>query len=365
MTKVLGFIGGGQLGRMMAPAVKSLGHEMLVLDKTPNSPAGQLADRQVVGELYDPEKLRELVEASDVSTYEIEHLDVEVLEQLESEGNVIYPRPRVLKVIQDKWTQNECLAAAGLPLPAFSKEPLGFPCVQKSRTGGYDGKGVVVHKDEESLRTKGIEAPHFFEEMVDLEMELAVNVVLGLNGDRQIFPVVEMAFNEEHNLCDIVVVPARVPQDIQDRAQALALQAIEALGEGAIGVFAVELFLTKSGELLINEIAPRPHNSAHYSIEGCSSSQFEQHVLAISGESLKEVTLNQPSVMVNILGPKGYTGPVVLENEAEILAIPGVHLHMYGKAESRPGRKIGHLTAVGDTIEVAFERAMKAKSYLK
>lgn len=361
----LGFIGGGQLGRMMTPPAKALGHEVIVLDKTPNSPAGQLADRQIEGALYDHDKLRELVEACDIVTYEIEHIDADFLMELEKEGHVLFPRPHILKLIQDKWTQNECLAAAGIPLPKYSESALPFPCVQKTRTGGYDGKGVVVHKDAASLEVNGVEAPHFFEEMVDIEMELAVNVTKTADGSLSVHPVVEMAFNDETNICDICVAPARVSDDIRERAKEVAMQAIDALGEGAVGIFAVELFLTKSGEVLVNEIAPRPHNSAHYSIEGCETSQFEQHVRAVTGTELGSTELKSPAVMVNIVGQADYTGPVFIENMEQIEAIPGVHVHMYGKAESRPERKIGHLTALGDTIEVAYERAMQAKALLK
>ncbi|MCS3903676.1 5-(carboxyamino)imidazole ribonucleotide synthase [Methylohalomonas lacus] len=367
----IGIIGGGQLGRMMVRKATQLGFAAIVLDPTPNSPAGQVAGHQIVGDFFDPAKLRELAELSNVTTFDIETIDSHALEELLDEGFSILPSPHLLATIQNKLSQKQLLADQGIatgkfveleePTPAALAE-FGYPLVQKAQRGGYDGRGVeIFHDDSEPERI--LPVPSLLEEYIDCELELAVMVARGLDGATRVYPVVEMVFDLEANILDKLVAPARITPEQAQAAQDLAVKTIEAID--GVGVFGVELFLAKDGRLLVNEIAPRTHNSGHYTIEACVTDQFEQQIRAITGLPLGSTEQLKPAVMINLLGAAGSSGRTIVEGLDDALAIDGVAVHIYGKAESRPLRKMGHVTVIDDTIEAASAKAEQVRELLK
>ena len=367
----VGIVGGGQLGRMMIYRSKKLGFRFAVLDKD-GSPAQVLTDAFIEGSLKDSEALGRLARASDFLTYEIEHINTDALDDLQSQGHKIYPSPAVLRVIQDKLLQKELFVKKGLPTAAYFTEddPASadfsmrkFPLVQKTRREGYDGRGVRVLRSAGDERLNG---PSLFEDMVDIDKELAVMVARGRDGSVAVFPVTEMAFNPDHNICDTVIAPARIEEKTAKTAREISVSVVEALGEQAVGIFGVELFLDKQGNVLINEIAPRPHNSGHYTMEACVTCQFEQHVRAITGLPLGDSALTRPAVMLNLLGEPDSAGAgVVIHGFEDAMKVPGLSLHMYGKTESRPFRKMGHFTVTADTLEDALQKAQYIRSILK
>lgn len=367
----VGIIGGGQLGRMMSQRAKKLGCHVIVLDPTPDSPAGQVSMRQVIGSFEDPERIRELAEMCDVTTYDIEHIHTETLKTLAEEGYRVVPSPMLLDLIQDKLSQKELFEKHGLPTPRFVQmdrpdadlmAEFGYPLVQKARRGGYDGRGVMIHRGPDDFPNSLPDAS-LIEEAVDLEKELAVMVARNANGEIKSFPVVEMTFDPRANLLDLLLSPAQVEPEVAERAQELALETVRALdGEG---IFGIELFLSKSGEIYVNEVAPRPHNSGHHTIEACITDQFEQHFRAILNLPLGATDQLCPAVMLNLLGEVGYRGDVIVEGMEEVLRIPGVSVHLYGKKETRPYRKMGHVTILDPDLEKAREKAEVVKRTLK
>jgi len=367
----IGIIGGGQLGKMTAQIAKRMGFYVTVLDPVPKCPAEHIADAQIVGSLYDPAKLRALAQVSDVITFDVEHIDTQTLKQLHEEGTRIFPSPYLLETIQDKLKQKQVLAQHHVPVPTYQQvdaltpeilATLSLPIVQKARTGGYDGKGVVVLKSMADS-DKILPTPSLLEEYIDFEKELAVMVARTQHGEIACYPVVEMVFDAQTNICDIVAAPAAVSPDIAQKTQQVAIQAVEALD--GVGIFGVEMFLTRTGDVLVNEIAPRPHNSGHYTIEACTTCQFEQLIRIISDLPLGESRLLTPVVMANLLGEVGYTGKPVIEGLAETLAIPGLTFHLYGKEITQPSRKMGHITVVDPDLNHALAKIHHAKTMLK
>ncbi|NJE25943.1 5-(carboxyamino)imidazole ribonucleotide synthase [Thermococcus sp. MV5] len=362
----IGILGGGQLAKMSAQEAKKLGFNVIVLDPTPSCPASMVAE-QIVGRFDDADRIFELAERSDVLTYDIESVNVEALKQLVKEKPVI-PSPKVLEIIQDKLIQKKVLKKAGVPVPWFKEiksldelENL-VPVVQKARKGGYDGRGVVVLRSKEDF-PKILKVPSYVEELVEIEKELAVIVVRDEDGNMEVYPVVEMIFNSRGNLLDMLLAPARIDVGISEEVQEIALKAVKALG--GVGVFGVELFLAKDGRVLVNEIAPRPHNSGHYTIEACATSQFEQHIRVLTGLPLGSAELLTPAVMINLLGEEGYYGKPIYEGLKKGLEIPGVYVHIYGKRETFPFRKMGHVTIIDRSLDRAIEKARRLKSILK
>ena len=355
---------------MMTLEAKKMGFYVIVLDPTPRSPAGQVADEQIVAGFFDSERIEDLVKGSDVTTYDLEHIDVQTLKKLYDEGYKIHPSPYTLEIIQDKFIQKEFLKKNGIPVPRYKPvkdlesdvREFGFPVVQKARKGGYDGRGVFIIKNEKDLEN-AIKGETYLEEFVEIEKELAVMVARNEKGETACYPVVEMYFDEDANICDTVIAPARIEEKHSKIAREIATSVVEAL-EG-VGIFGIEMFLTKQGEILVNEIAPRPHNSGHYTIEACVTSQFEQHMRAIMNLPLGSTELLIPAVMVNLLGEKGHYGKPILTGLEEALAIEGLSLHFYGKKETRPYRKMGHFTVVDRDVERALEKALRAKKILK
>lgn len=366
----IGIIGGGQLGRMMAMAARRMGCAISVIDPTPDCPAGQLADQQIVAAFDDQKAMRSLVEACDVTTFEIETIDVTDLIEMEKAGHAIYPSPVLLAKLQDKLLQKQFLADAGLPTAVFvdagALDPdtfaeFGYPLVQKARRGGYDGRGVAVIKSADEF-DRHLPVPSYIERFVQAEKELSVLVARCRNGHCRCYPVVEMRVHSEQNVLDTLISPARVSGEVAVTAETIAKRAVETM-EG-VGVFGVEMFLTAHGDILINEIAPRTHNSGHHTIEACVTDQFEQHLRAVMGLPLGSVEQLSPAVMLNLLGAPGSEGRVKLSGLSEALMIHNVNVHLYGKAQTRPYRKMGHATILGQNLEIAEQIADKLREII-
>lgn len=365
----LGIIGGGQLGKIMSQKAKKMGFHVTILDPTFNCPAAQVSDKHIMGGFHDKAKLEQLVQETDVTTFELEHVETSILKELYDHGHNIYPSPYVIELIQNKYEQKKLLDEKGIPVPKYksieTQEDLasfGFPVIQKAKKEGYDGKGVLMLKSADDIQNC-IKTESFIEELVDIDKELAIIVARNVEGEIKCYPVVEMLFDDRTNICDIVMAPARISKEIEQKVVDISVKAIEILD--GVGIFGVEFFLTKSGEVLVNEIAPRPHNSGHYTVEACATSQFEQIIRAVTNLPLGSTKLMSPAVMVNLLGEEGYEGEPVIEGIRDALRIPELSFHFYGKTYTKPFRKMGHITVLDDDIDEAFKKAMKAKTMLK
>jgi 5-(carboxyamino)imidazole ribonucleotide synthase len=307
----------------------------------------------------------------DVITVEIEHVNVDALEALERMGKKVFPQPRVLRIIQDKGLQKEFYRLNSIPTSEFrlvsnkneiTNFPEMFPVMQKLRTSGYDGRGVMPLNNIDAV-SSAFDEPSMIERKVDLEQEISVIVSRNAHGEVSHFPVVGMEFNPEANLVEFLFSPAQVDATIEQEAIRIARQVIEKLE--MVGLLAVEMFISRKGELLVNEIAPRPHNSGHQTIEGNTVSQYEQHLRAILGLPPGDTSIVKPAVMVNLLGEKGHTGPAVYEGLEALMQIPGAYVHLYGKRDTKPFRKMGHVTVTASTIEEAKEMARKIKDLVR
>lgn len=365
----LGILGGGQLGKMMLYTTRKWDITTYVMDKDDNAPAFQGCDVYFEGDLMEYEAVMEFGEQVDVLTLEIENVNVQALQDLEDKGIAVSPSAKVLNLIRNKARQKSFYQDQNIPTAAFEVYPKPsldhdrtYPFIWKSAEGGYDGKGVkVIRKASDLKDVPQVEC--IYEDMVGFDLELAVIVARNARGEMKTYPVVEMEFHPEANQVEYVICPARIHKDISDRARELALQVSEAYEH--VGLLAVELFLTKSGELLVNEVAPRPHNSGHYSIEGAITDQFEQHIRCICNLPLGATDSKLASVMVNLVGEEGHTGDVIYDGIEDILALPGVTPHIYGKKETRPFRKMGHVTVVAEDVVKARELAEIVKSRIK
>lgn len=353
----VGVVGGGQLGRMMGEAAGPLGVELVVSDPTPDCPAAPVVRDQIVGSFDDPDAIRELAERADVLTFEIELADPDEMERVAEETETpVHPDPETLRTIQDKLVQNRALADRGLPVPEFrpvdttsdlleAGEEFGWPVMLKAREGGYDGRGnrPVEEPGEAAEALESIGGAAIAEAFVDFERELAVMGVVG-DGETRAYPVTETIHEAE--ILRESVAPARVDEAVRSRAREVAFDVLDLL-DGR-GVYGIELFETGDGEILVNEIAPRPHNSGHWTIEGTNCSQFEQHVRAVLGWPLGDGTLRSPTVTANLLGDVDSPRPAELDGTEAILGTPEASLHWYGKREARPLRKMGHVTLSSD-----------------
>ena len=361
-------LGGGQLGRMLLREAQDIDVHMSMLDPARHAPCSELANSFSQGDFADYDTVMEFGKGMDVITVEIEHVNTQALHELEQEGIAVYPQPSVLELIQDKGRQKEFYRDNGIPTADFrlieNASEIGdsMPIVQKLRTGGYDGRGVQVLRTAGDME-KAFDEPSVLEDLVDLEMEISVIAARNAGGDVSTFPAVEMEFNPEANLVEFLCAPARIDKATEEKARKLAAEVAEKMG--IVGLLAVELFLNKDGELLVNECAPRPHNSGHHTIEGNYTSQYGQHLRAILGLPPGNTDLRCPAVMVNLLGDKDHTGPVIYEGIEKALALPGVYMHIYGKAETKPFRKMGHATVLADTLEEAISRARKVKELVR
>ena len=367
----LGILGGGQLGRMLIPECIKLNLEISVLDPDIACPCSKLCDRFVCGSLLDFDTVYSFGKGLDVITIEIEHVNADALAQLEQEGVLVYPQPSVIKTVQDKGLQKQFYSEHDIPTAAFSlvesKQELlnslpAFPFVQKMRTAGYDGKGVQVVRSAQDL-DKAFDVPSVIEDAVDIDKELSVLVARNAAGEIKAFPIVELVYDPEANLVDYLVSPASVSPQVASRAKDVAIKVISTLN--MVGLLAVELFLDKKGHLLVNEIAPRPHNSGHQSIEANITSQYLQHLRAICNLPLGDTRATSAAVMLNLLGEKGSQGPVVCDGIEAVMDMPGAYLHLYGKKTSRPFRKMGHITILADTLDEAMQSAKQLKKVFK
>ena len=371
----VGMLGGGQLGKMMALAAHNWDLTTWALDGAKNFPAGPVVSHFVEGNFKNYDDVYAFGKQVDILTIEIEHVNTEALLQLEKEGVKVHPSPSALNIIKDKGLQKEFYKKNDLPTSPFGLWESGeaiknaidsgeikFPFVQKSREAGYDGKGVAVIKSEEDLHLL-MDTPSMVEKMVDIEVEIAVVVARNENGEVKAFPPVAMEFNPVANLVEFLVCPAGLDEKVARGAAALAIKTIDAYH--VCGLLAVELFLSKSGEILINEVAPRPHNSGHHTIDSCYTSQYEQHLRGILNLPLGSTKMKTASVMVNLLGEPEFTGPVNYEGLEECLKMEGVKVHLYGKTITKPYRKMGHVTILDAEIEQAKIKARKVKKILR
>lgn len=374
----LGIIGGGQLAKMTAMAGIRLGCEVVVLEREGQCPAASLASQMLIGDWNSVEALTDLAARVDLVTLENEFIDAESLEALEATGALLLPAARTLRLIQDKLKQKQVLAEAGLPVPRFRDAPdkeavraagdaFGWPLLLKARRNAYDGKGNATVNGPQELDaawealTRGREKDALYvEEFVPFERELAMMITRGRDNATVAYPLVE-SIQRDH-VCHIVKAPAEVPEAVAAEATGIASRAAELVG--CVGSMGVEMFLGGDGRVLINELAPRVHNSGHYTIEACDCSQFENHVRAVLGWPLGSTAMVAPAaVMINLLGR--VTAPAIAPGLARALAVPGAHVHVYGKAMTRPGRKMGHVTALGATPEAALKTARAAADLIR
>jgi 5-(carboxyamino)imidazole ribonucleotide synthase len=370
----LGILGGGQLGRMTLQAASRLGIEVVIAERFGDSPAARMTARSIVFPhgWADPERLGELASMARVVTLESEFVDWQVLETLHARGVDVRPSPACVGVVQDKLLQKQALARAELPVPAFCQvvdpeslvraaDDLGWPLMLKARRDGYDGRGNIVVRNpseaESACRRLGWpDRTLYAEAFIDFERELATMVVRGLDGQLVNYPVVETVQDPDLHICREVLAPAELPDSVAAQAIEISRGAAEAVdANGALGV---ELFLLRDGEVVINELAPRPHNSGHYTIEACWTSQFDNHVRAVLGLPLGEASLRGgAAAMVNLLGT--HAKPIQQDSVKHALAEPHAFVHLYGKTENRLGRKMGHVTALGTSVDEALATARR------
>lgn len=371
----LGILGGGQLGKMLLTETRKYDITTCVLDPSTEAPCRIGANVFTQGSLTDYNTVYNFGKAVDVLTIEIENVNVEALQQLQSEGVKVYPSPTTIKTIQNKATQKQFYAAHNIPTAAFKvfcnvenlkeavvNNEVNIPFVWKAARFGYDGNGVKIVRHLTDLDTLPNEEC-IAETLVPFKKELAVIVARNPNGEITTYPVVEMEFHPEANQVEYVLCPARIPDEVAHKARTVALQVAEALQ--VVGLLAVELFQTQDDDILVNEVAPRPHNSGHYSIEAAYTNQFEQHLRAILNLPLGNTDSKTAGVMVNLVGAEGYQGKVIYENIEQIMAMSGVTPHIYGKKETRPFRKMGHVTIINEDINQARAIAEKVKQTIK
>ncbi|NGM73746.1 5-(carboxyamino)imidazole ribonucleotide synthase [Sphingobacterium sp. SGL-16] len=367
----LGILGGGQLGRMFIQEAINYNVNVHVLDPDKNAPCRKLCQHFECGSLSDYDTVYNFGKDLDMITIEIEKVNVDALEALEEEGVIVYPQSRVIRLIQDKGLQKQFFKQNDIPTSAFQfisnvdslkTANLSIPYVQKLRKDGYDGKGVKMIRTEDDLANAFTE-PSIIEEIVDFEKEIAVIVARNDKGEVKTFPMVEMEFNPEANLVEFLISPSTYSFEIQQQAEELAKKIANDLQ--IVGLLAVEMFLTKTGEILVNELAPRPHNSGHQTIEGNFTSQFAQHMRAIFNLPLGDTSARSNAVMINLLGEEGYEGLAKYEGVEEVLAMDGVYVHLYGKKYTKPFRKMGHVCIVNADRELAISNARKVQEILK
>ncbi len=374
-TKTIGILGGGQLGKMLLTTTRQWDLTTHVMDPSPEAPARIGCNHFTQGDLMEYQDVLDFGKKVDLLTIEIENINTKALSELEKQGVKVYPQAAVLELIQNKCKQKEFYQKKGIPTAPFqvfnSKEALkdavvrgrvSFPFVWKSAAMGYDGFGVQIIRSNQDLETVS-EGGCMAEDLVAIEKEIGVIVCRSVSGETVSYPCVEMEFHPSANQVEFVLSPARISKKIEEKAREVALEVSKAYQH--VGLLAVELFLTKEGEIWVNEVAPRPHNSGHYSIEASYTSQFEQHIRALLDLPLGNPENKVAGVMVNLVGAKGHQGPVYYKNMEHILAIEGVCPHIYGKKETRPFRKMGHITIVNKNLETARQIAAQVKETIE
>ena len=368
----LGVLGGGQLGRMLIQSAIDYNLFVKILDPDPNAPCREIASEFVNGPLTDFDVVTEFGKDCNVITIEIENVNTQALKELQKQGKKVYPEPETIELIQDKRVQKQFYIDNGIPTANFSlvnsKQEVQLakdrlPFVNKLGKEGYDGRGVQVIKTESDLEN-AFDAPGLIEDLVNFKKEIAVIVARNESGEISSFPVVELVFHPTANLVEFLFSPAQISEQLIARAQEVASMVIEELG--MTGLLAVEMFVTQEDEILVNEIAPRTHNSGHHTIEANNTSQFEQHLRAVLNMPLGETSLKVPAAaMVNLLGEDGFAGPAKYEGLAEVLGISDTHIHLYGKKLTKPFRKMGHITLVDKDVESLRNKVNLVKNTLK
>lgn len=366
MQQRLGILGGGQLGRMLLQSAMNYNIFTKVLDPDANAPCRTLCNQFVQGSFADYDTVLAFGQDVDVITIEIEHVNLDALKALEQQGKQVFPQPSVLEIIQDKGTQKEFYKQHGIPTSEFTFDVANytgpFPVMQKLRRLGYDGKGVKKINDARALAA-GFTEPSLLEQFVPFQKEIAVIVARNQRGDITTYPTVEMKFHPEANLVEWLLSPARIAPETDEQARSIAMRVAESLK--VVGVLAVEMFVTQEGSVLVNEIAPRPHNSGHHTIEASYTSQYDQHLRAVLNWPLGNPAARQVAVMINLLGEPGFSGPAKYQNLRHILAEPNVYVHLYGKTDTKPMRKMGHVTILADDAQAALNKAQAIKQQLK
>lgn len=366
----LGVLGGGQLGRMLIQSGIDFNISFSVLDPDANAPCSQLAPF-TAGKLTDFDTVIQFGTTCDLITIEIENVNTEALKELEKRGKKVFPQPSIIELIQDKRVQKQFYVDNGIPTAEFVltenksdvlKHSAFLPAVNKLGKEGYDGRGVQMMRNEQELE-KAFDAPGLLEKLVDFEKEIAIIVAKNEKGEIVSYPAVEMVFHPEKNLVEYLFAPAELTETIKQRADDIARKVIDRLG--LVGILAVEMFVTRVGEVLVNEVAPRPHNSGHQTIEANDTSQYEQHLRAILNQPLGSTKMRIPSAMVNLLGEDGFTGEAKYQGMEAVLALEGAHVHLYGKKITKPFRKMGHVTIVDDNMESLRKKANFVKDNLK
>lgn len=371
----LGILGGGQLGRMLLAETQKFDIHTSILESNKKAPCAEICNTFVVGDLLDFDAVYNFGKTVDVLTIEIENINLDALDKLEQEGLTIYPKPKDLRIIQSKARQKNFYIDHQIPTAEFShyayleelihsfeNSIIQFPFVWKAARFGYDGNGVKIVrniKDLESL--PNVEC--ITEKLIPFKNELAVIVARNAAGEVKTYPVVEMEFHPEANQVEYVICPARIETEVAEKAREIALKVVSDLD--FVGLLAVEMFQTEDDKILVNEVAPRPHNSGHYSIEASYTNQFEQHLRSVLNLPLGNTASTVAGIMVNLVGEEGFSGEVVYQNIEEILKIDGVTPHIYGKKETRPFRKMGHVTIVNSDIAIARKVAQKVKETIR
>lgn len=371
----LGILGGGQLGKMLLYDCKRYDVFTKIMDPNKNAPSSKLADEFIVGDLTNYDDVINFCENVDVVTVEIENVNTEALEYLENNGKKVYPSSATLKTIQNKSIQKDFYTKNNLPTSSYKNykfikdvindyndDKLKLPAVWKSAKFGYDGKGVKILKNINDIESLP-DTECLIEEKVDIKKEISVIVARNKNKDEVCFPAVEMEFNSDSNLVEYIMCPANISKEIEEKAYEIALNTARKFN--SIGLLAVELFLTSKDEVLINEVAPRPHNSGHHTIECCFTSQFDQHIRSVLNLPLGNTDIKIPGIMVNLVGENKVEGDVIYKNIEKIFNISGVSTHLYGKKKSRLNRKMGHITIVHSEIEKAIQIGKEIKELIK
>jgi 5-(carboxyamino)imidazole ribonucleotide synthase len=367
----LGILGGGQLGRMLIQAAIDYNLNVFVLDPDENAPCRYLANEFICGSLTDYDTVYKWGKNKDLITIEIENVNTEALIQLEKEGVKVFPQPHIIKTIQDKRLQKQFYRDKNIPTSDFvllnNKQEIEnhihfLPAFQKLGRAGYDGRGVQRIANSSDI-PKALEGESLLEKLVDFEKEISVIVARNERGEVTTYPLVEMVFHPVHNLVEYLFAPAEVSEQVEKQARQIAVSVIEGLG--MVGLLAVEMFLTKEGKLLVNEVAPRPHNSGHHTIKANFTSQYEQHLRAILNLPLGSTEILVPSAMVNLLGEPGYEGPAKYVGVEESLSEGGVFMHLYGKKFTKPFRKMGHVTILERDMKKLKNKAEFVKKTLK
>ena len=372
--KKIGILGGGQLGKMLCLAAANWDLEIYILEEDENCPAAPYCTKFVKGSFKNYDDVVRFGEMVDILTIEIEHVNTKALKFLKQQGKIVHPNPQALDIIKDKGLQKNFYIKHNIPtsfvryyddkksLQSELIEDNWLPCVWKSRSGGYDGKGVSILKTVEDIENLPDE-PCIVEELVDIDKEIAVIVCRNDNGQIVAYPSVEMVFDDKANLLDYQMCPSAISKIVEKQAQQLAKSIIKKFKIS--GLLAVEMFLTKDGRLLINEVAPRPHNSGHHTIEAIETSQFEQHLRGILNMPLGSVKMRRPSVLLNLVGAEGYSGKTKVIGWENALNTEGVHVHLYGKKTTKPFRKMGHMTIMNASLETAKNDALILKEVFK